>query len=139
MQSFLPYPDFSESARSLDYKRLGKMRVEAWQLLRAIRGETKGWVNHPAAVMWRGYEEALIRYGIAMCDEWIERGYNDTMRPRFIAESKDASAAVDLPKWLGREDFHLSHQSNLVQKDPIYYGPIFPDAPENVEYVWPTN
>lgn len=139
MQSFLPYPDFSESAKALDYKRLGKMRVEAWQLLRAIRGETRGWVNHPAAVMWRGHEEALIRYGIAMCDEWIDRGYNDTMRPRFIAESIDPSKEANMPKWLGREDFHLSHQSNLVKKDPVYYGPIFPNAPENMEYVWPTN
>jgi hypothetical protein len=36
MQTFLPLPDFIESAKVLDYKRLGKQRVEAWQILKAI-------------------------------------------------------------------------------------------------------
>lgn len=140
MQSFLPYPSFDESAKVLDYRRLGKMRVEAWQLLRAIRGETKGWQNHPAATMWRGYEGALIDYGIAMCDEWISRGYKDTMRDRFIEASEDTAFIAALPPWLGNEDFHLSHQSNLIRKDADFYRPIFGnDVPDDLEYVWPTN
>jgi len=53
MQTFLPYADFKRSAQVLDYRRLGKQRVETWQLIRAINGETRGWRNHPAAVMWR--------------------------------------------------------------------------------------
>lgn len=137
MQSFLPYPEFDKSAEVLDYRRLGKMRVEAYQLLRAIRGETKGWVSHPAASMWRGYESALIRYGIAMCDEWIKRGYKDSMRVRFIEESKGAQGDTGMPHWLGREDFHVSHQSNLVRKDPLFYRKFFPSVPDNLEYVWP--
>ena len=36
MQTFLPYPDFRESLESLDYKRLGKQRVEALQLVKSI-------------------------------------------------------------------------------------------------------
>ena len=36
MQTFLPYADFERSAKSLDYKRLGKQRVEAMQLIKAI-------------------------------------------------------------------------------------------------------
>jgi hypothetical protein len=138
LQSFLPYPSFTESAVVLDYRRLGKMRVEAWQLLRANLGVTKGWVNHPAAVMYRGYEAALCRYGLAMCDEWIGRGYNDTMRARFI----DAIAEIEdtgNPPWLGDEAFHRSHQSNLIRKNPEHYRPIFgDDVPDNLEYVWPT-
>ena len=39
VNTFLPYPDFVKSAKALDYKRLGKQRVEAWQILRALRGE----------------------------------------------------------------------------------------------------
>jgi hypothetical protein len=48
MQTFLPYSSFEESARILDYRRLGKQRVEAWQILRSLDGITKGWSNHPA-------------------------------------------------------------------------------------------
>jgi len=38
MQTFLPYPDFEASLRALDYRRLGKQRLEALQLIRAISG-----------------------------------------------------------------------------------------------------
>ena len=36
MQSFLPVPDFRESAKCLDMKRLGKQRVEVLILLKSI-------------------------------------------------------------------------------------------------------
>ena len=36
MQTFLPYPDFAASAAALDDRRLGKQRVEALQVLRAL-------------------------------------------------------------------------------------------------------
>jgi hypothetical protein len=36
MQTFLPYPDFRESARVLDNKRLGKQRVECLQILQTL-------------------------------------------------------------------------------------------------------
>lgn len=43
MQTFLPFPSFEETASALDYKRLGKQRVETWQLIRALNGESLGW------------------------------------------------------------------------------------------------
>ena len=46
MQTFLPYPDFAESAAVLDSKRLGKQRVEALQVLRAVTRLTYGWKRH---------------------------------------------------------------------------------------------
>lgn len=36
MQTFLPYEDFNQSTAVLDRQRLGKQRVEALQLLKAI-------------------------------------------------------------------------------------------------------
>ena len=36
MQTFLPYRGFTESARVLDTRRLGKQRVETIQVLRAL-------------------------------------------------------------------------------------------------------
>ena len=56
MQTFLPYDDFVLSLDCLDYRRLGKQRVEAMQLLNAMKREKGGWINHPATKMWRGDE-----------------------------------------------------------------------------------
>jgi hypothetical protein len=42
-----------------------------------------------------------------------------------------------LPPWLGDEAFHLSHRSALVRKDPDHYRPLYPDAPDDLPYVWP--
>lgn len=131
MQTFLAYPDFAASAQVLDTKRLGKQRVEAWQLIRAITGQTKGWRNHPAAVMWRQYVPALNEYGAVMCEEWIRRGYNDTMLERF-----ERHPDADMPYWFGREEFHRSHQSNLLRKNLEYYSEFFPEVPSDLEYVW---
>ena len=134
MQTFLPYPDFVQSAASLDRQRLGKQRVEVLQLLKALNGESKGWTNHPATRMWSGYQEALVVYGLAICSEWISRGYKDTCYEKINNYSIDAEVAM--PPWIGDPSFHRSHQSNLVRKDPNHYGSQFA-VPDNLEYVWP--
>jgi hypothetical protein len=41
------------------------------------------------------------------------------------------------PTWMGNDEFHLSHQSNLVRKFPEHYGPQFPGVSPDLEYVWP--
>ena len=79
MQTFLPYPDFAESAAALDPKRLGKQRVEALQVLRAVTRTTYGWKRHPAVRMWVGYPEGVASYGMVMVAEWVGRGWADTV------------------------------------------------------------
>jgi Pyrimidine dimer DNA glycosylase len=136
VNTFMPEPDIHRSAYVLDYRRLGKQRVEAKQILRALRGETKGWVNHPAAKMWQGHEALLVRYGIACCWEWIERGYQDSMLSYFADLTADYDWD-DPPWWFGDPDFHRSHQSNLVRKDPAHYRQFYPDVPDDLPYLWP--
>lgn len=136
MQTFLPYPSFTETARCLDYRRLGKQRVETFQILQVLSGEKAGWRNHPAVKMWTGHSAALAEYGLAICDEWIRRGYKDTLRER-IRQYRDPDVLPNLPSWVGKADFHLSHQSNLVRKYPEHYQPLFPGVPDHLEYVWP--
>jgi hypothetical protein len=86
MQTFLPYPSFPKSAQCLDYRRLGKQRIETKQIWQTLMGVSKGkgWANHPAVLMWKGHEDALIWYGEIMCEEWIRRGYNDTTLSWFL-------------------------------------------------------
>lgn len=128
VNTFITSWDIDETARSLDYRRLGKQRVEAYQIWRANQGLTKGWRNHPAARAWKGYQCALAMYTNAMIREWIRRGYNNNMqflphcgKPRF-------------PPWWGDESVRLSHCASLNKKLPEYY---HFDVPEFTGYVWP--
>ena len=137
MQTFLPTSNFAESAKYLDYRRLGKQRV--LQLLNSFhKPNYKGWKNHPAREMWRGYENALVMYGQAICNEWLSRGYKDTCFGKITAHY-NGNLNSELPSWVGREDIHLSHKSNLIRKYPEYYKPFWPDVPDNLEYIWVKN
>jgi len=133
MQTFLPYADLKESVRVLDYRRLGKQRVETFQVLNILLGRTptKGWRNHPVTVMWTGYELALQLYQNYTIQEWISRGYKNTM----LFEDFNLEEVV-MPPWFGLDKFHRSHRSNLLRKDYEYYSEYF-DEPSNLEYYWP--
>ena len=145
MQTFLPYADFARSAAVLDLRRLGKQRVEALQVLRATTVPEYGWRHHPAAKMWKGYAEALTCYGLAICRTWTGLGRPDTVAAtlgvefgRPVREQAELATAGELPNWLGQAEFHRSHQSSLLRKDPAHYRPIFgPDVPDDLPYVWP--
>ena len=129
MQTFLPYPDFEETASALDPRRLGKQRVEAFQCLRAHLVPGPGWRHHPAS---------------KICRVWVAKGHADTVAGKVVAElgveprtQTELRSAGALPWWLGDEAFHASHRSALVRKDPAWYRPLFPDVPDDLPYVWP--
>lgn len=158
MQTFLPHPDFARSAAALDNRRLGKQRVETYQILLQLCGirmvdfpewepRMGGW-RHPVMRMWAGHELSLLDYQHATCDEWQARGFRDTCRAKSqfaveLVRSDDWTSAP--PPWLGNPTLHMTHRSNLVWKDPAFYGPQFPDdLPEHPEdeseyweYLWP--
>jgi hypothetical protein len=143
MQTFLPLKTYAQTAQVLDYRRLGKQRVEAWQILQAIEKRKQGittgaWINHPCVLMWQNAEIQLITYAIAICKEWIDRGYQDTMLSRFeekLAFYQTLDFTDALPIFLGNEDFHQSHRSNLLKKDFDYYSQFFND-PTDLPYLW---
>jgi hypothetical protein len=130
MQTFLPYKSFEDSARCLDYRRLGKQRVEARQIYNAIRNK-RGWFNHPAIKMWIGYENALLEYSNVIIEEWVRRGFKNTMT------LVDICGEVKNPPWLGDEAFHSAHRSNLLRKDFGYYSKFNWNEPLDLQYVWP--
>jgi hypothetical protein len=143
MQTFLPYPDFSESVRCLDWRRLGKQRVEAWQILNVLNspaGAKTAWINHPAVLMWKGYSTALAVYCEHACIEWSRRGYRDTIRNRLW----QLSGICITPPWLGGAEFHAAHRSILLAKQPNWYSRFgWPEQPAmrnekgSFPYVWP--
>jgi hypothetical protein len=128
MQTFLPYPDFVESARCLDWRRLGKQRSEAKTIFLTITENRKPWSNHPAVNMWRGYEEALKLYHNVVIEEWVNRGYNNNMELFSIRE-------VTMPSWIGDDLFHNSHKAALLFKDKKFYSKF--EWQEGEFYLWP--
>lgn len=141
MQTFLPYKSFALSAEVLDDKRLGKQRVEVYQILRTLAGITDGWKNHPAIKMWEGYETVLILYGTAICDEWIDRGFKDTCRDKildmnFHFDLYKVGKGVAYPDFLGNQLFHDSHKSNLLRKNFNYYKQFNWKVPTDLPYLW---
>ena len=148
MQTFVPYADFAATARVLDQRRLGKQRVEVIQIVRALTVPGYAWSSHPAVLMWKGYEEALGSYGLAMCAEWVSRGFDDTCAVTIAADLARADvtglrgydrllADGALPPWLHDPEVQRSHRSALVRKDPAHYGPLFPDVPPDLPYRGP--
>jgi Pyrimidine dimer DNA glycosylase len=134
MQTFLPLPNFIKSAQCLDYRRLGKQRVECKQILLILDAKKQnvkiGWSSHPAVLQWENYEEALKEYmNVCIC-EWINRGYKNTMLIQEIAN-------VIYPPWFGDEKYHASHRSNLLRKNFDYYNQFGWEEPIDLEYVWP--
>ena len=111
-------------------KRLGKERMAILELLNSIKADKEGkdyrWKNHPARDMWyiagkHDYSNALVDYGIAVCEAWMERGYKDTCLEKIIAHY-ESKAADKLPNWLGRiETFTEKHKIkdfNRLDKRP---------------------
>ncbi|WP_426302419.1 MSMEG_6728 family protein [Arthrobacter sp. R-11] len=142
MQTFLPFPDFKQSAAALDTDRLGKQRAEVLQILRTLVIPEFGRLSHPAIRMWMGHVPALTLYGLAMVDEWESRGNPDKLRADITefapqAAHPDYAAKIPMPQWLGESDLHLSHRSKLIQKDARFYGEAFSGTPAGLEFVWP--
>lgn len=136
MQTFLPYPDFIASAQCLDYRRLGKQRLEARQILNILHTtdpkRQTGYIGHPAVLMWKGYEEALSQYLRACINDWVHRGYENNIPVPGLRTD------FHYPPWWGGP-IHATHRAALLFKLPPYYGQFGWDEKPIVDYYWPTH
>lgn len=133
MQTFLPHPSFEQSLACLDFRRLNKQRLEALQIYKIITGISPNsrWRNHPAVRMWRGSSESLALYYNLCIEEWVQRGYVNNMIKIEIPHR------IKYPIWFGRYDFHASHRSNLLRKNPEFYSRYGWIEPDTLPYIWP--
>ena len=136
----MPHKNYVESAKVLDTKRLGKQRVEAYQIIKALRGDyanTGAWTNHPATNMWRGHEYDLALYGLTISIEFYERGHDGLNMVEIFTDLQiqySQNNTEKYPWWVNNELLNLTHQSNLMRKDSEYYK--F-NVPADIPYVWP--
>lgn len=130
MQTFLPSADASVSAVILDNKRLNKQILEGYQILNVLSGMSKtgGWKNHPAVLMWRGYERGLWEYIQAMIHEAKLRGIRTENNEANLNKLKDQCWNT----WGDNKPLFWSdtnklmriittHKASLFDKDPLFY------------------
>ena len=197
VNTFLVDSNFKKSASQLDNRRLGKQRVEAYQILNILENlrilsgqsgirclddfntfvnEIKKWYKsqsfiyilcddntlietedkdipiqkgqrmikmgfstHPAVEMWFGYEDALKEYIDAHIEEWIARGFKNTMQIYKVKAKR-------YPEWIYWSHFHENHRGALLGKEldrnekPWYQNMSpFVKAPKFVDYIWVKN
>ena len=134
MQTFLPYEDYYESLKTLDPSRLGN------QIYREARTLVNGgWENHPASKMWRGYEYSLCEYALEGLKVLRERGRPYPHWERWFKEKQREFSNTGKPPWVGNEEFHASHRSNLLRKDKEWYSQFGWTEPDDLPYVWGTS
>ena len=146
MQTFLPYPDYTQSAHVLDYRRLGAQINEVQILLGALHETNNGgYRNHSVTNMWRGHELALCEFGLTCLDEWHSRDYkhreSNEKALQWHLELAGAGGDLERPPWFGERWVHTQYQGLLVWKDPGYYTRFFPGvrAVSNKEFIYPKN
>lgn len=160
MQTFLPSQDFMQSAQILDSKRLNKQILECYQILNVLSGKspTGGWRNHPAVLMWRGFERGLWAYVQAMIVEAKSRGIKTENNEANLNRLKDQcwdDWGSDAPSfWFDNEKLSrvtTTHRVSLFNKDPLYYArfqphvnsffnsPCCPERKLPCKYYWPTH
>jgi hypothetical protein len=118
----------------LDKSRLGN---QVWREgITLIRG---GWPNHPASKMWQGHFYHLGLYLLEGIKVLAERGkYYGEIEAKIRAEMEKHNHNQTAPHWVGNEQFHSSHRSNLLRKNPVWYGQFGWTESPDMEYIWPT-
>lgn len=125
MQVFVPFKNPFECAKVLDDRRLNKQIIECRQILKAIRGESSAWANHPCTKMYRDHEQWLTHYMHClelykshkdMCDEDFDEATLDL----FLAMEIDEMANAMTPPFL-TEEFCIQHRRRLYTKNFRYY------------------
>lgn len=128
MQVFLSEYTFPEAALVLDTKRLVKQLLEGRQIMTILAGESPSgaWKNHPAVKMFRGNEDSLYRYLMAIREEMKHRGYKWEKNWQVIEETFDRNFDhndID-PEWMTSDEFDkvvITHRGRLYAKAPELY------------------
>lgn len=117
MQVFVPFPSPIDVARCLDERRLRKQIIECNQILKAIRGESEAWKNHPVTRMYQPYLMWLHYYTLCL-EDYLAEDY-------FLAELDSKYSIEYRPPFL-TQDFCDQHKRRLYTKAPNLYPQFAP-------------
>lgn len=149
IQTFLPYEDYTETARCLRDKELENQRLHVKMLLDTLHEidelTVQVWRSHPAVDMWKGYEAQLAVYGLAMCDEWTRRFGTDKLTDYIQWHLDNVTCVEDFvmekPPWMRRtitlDALVRNHRGVLIAKDPVWYSRYKWEIAPCTAFFWP--
>lgn len=155
IQTWMPLPNFKESAESLSDTDLAKQVADALRVIEELHeiplAESKlapeyrtqePLVPVEAARMWKGCEIQLCEYALEMAEEASVRQGKKNQYMDAISEHLEWATGEDSfmgkPSWFGDIELHLSHQAALLRKDPDFYRARFTADPE-MSLRWPVH
>ena len=116
----------------LDNRRLNKQKLEASQIISSFETESKAYSNHPASKAWIGFIPGLKYYTNCMIDEWVARGFNNTLDKYSGVDEK-----TPLPWFYTNKQVHYAYMSSLKRKDPEFYAHFeYPSEYDSIGYIW---
>lgn len=127
-QTFLPHADFSQTAKTLDNRRLNSSINEGYEAYLFNLGNPNDKpLRHPNGHcvnrLWKGHESFLRLYITALKAEASKnRGMKPMDTPWFLNHETDE---YHVPKWFGSEIFHTLFQRHLLSKNSNHYSPFF--------------
>ena len=155
MQTFLTSINFRYAAKDLDNKRLNKQILEVYQILNVLSGQSMGWRNHPAVLMWKDAEMHLWDYIQQMIIEAKKRGIKTDKNEsnlNTLRYSFGQDWGKDVPEFLKdgpvSKRLTATHKANLFNKDPLQYirfqhyalhSPYNEPCCDTCKYYWPTH
>ena len=105
--------DILETAKCLDSKRYNKQIIEVKQIIKAIKGESNGWINHPCTIQYRRYVDWLHLY-LVVFKKYKEGDIKGAERFSYIAKR------YVQPNWFTQEYFD-NMKKRLYTKDHNHY------------------
>ena len=109
-----------ETAKILDKKRLNKQILEIRQILKAINGESKAWVNHPCTLQYKEYKEWLISY-LNVLINYQKHSFNLKNRDYLGAARVWNNYSMDFKPSFHDTDFFDNMKRRLYSKDNKHY------------------
>ncbi len=123
MQIFTPYTEPLRVAECLDPKRLRSQINECKVILRAIRGESDAWANHPVCKQYKEHGEWLRLY-CKVLNNFHKSIYNTDKQiisgTKFFAELYNTRANQCTPDFI-TDEFMNQHMRRLYTKNPTHY------------------
>lgn len=102
-----------DTAKALDRKRLNKQIIECQQILKAIWGESKAWVNHPCTIQYREHETWLWYYYQTLT---FYKNYLNTVTVEFDVDPLEIAKSKSLMADLYRPNFHTQAYLGNMKK-----------------------
>lgn len=118
MQVFVPYINIIKIVKEMacDKRRFNKQIVESSQIIKAIKGETEAWKNHPICWQYKRNVEWLEWYKLVF---ELFRNNDYKFNKKQIEELNNIQPKI--PPFLYNEEYLNSHKRRLYQKSPNLY------------------